>query len=413
MALTTLQIKNLVCPDDKRQIKKSDGNGLYIWAMSNGSKLWRMKFKYAGKEGSLSFGQYPSVSLQEARKMTADARALLVQGINPAEERSSRKRVASEGERVFEVIALKWWEKQAVSWTEDHSKKMKRWITTEVKSISKLPIDVIDEAHLTEMMLSLESKGKRRITGDVLSALKRIFSYAIALRLTRRNPAKDIPLNDILEPMPKVEHRSAITSPEKLGQLIRDVDLADEGNYAFSTIESLRLIPRIFVRPKEVRLMKWEYIDFDRKLIEIPLDVMKKDRVHLVPLATQVVERLKYIQTITGYSEYVFPSDRNSDKPMSKNVMTTRLRKLGYGADVMSAHGFRASASTLLHEQGWSESVIETQLAHLIGSATSRAYNRSIYLAERKKMMQAWADQLDALRDGADVVPIGVRANAS
>lgn len=129
----------------------------------------------------------------------------------------------------------------------------------------------------------------------------------------------------------------------------------------------------------------------------------------LVPLATQVVEQLQEIKRVTGYSPYVFPGQRSSDEPISKNVMTNRLRDLGYGADVMSAHGFRSTASTILHEQGWHHDVIETQLAHLTGTATSRAYNRSMYLADRVKMMQSWADQLDALRDGADVVPIGGR----
>ena len=151
------------------------------------------------------------------------------------------------------------------------------------------------------------------------------------------------------------------------------------------TAEALKLIPRLFLRPKEIRGLKWAYVDFSEKLIRIPAQEMKKDRDHLVPLSKQVIKQLKYLYTVTSYSVYVFPNSRNSDSPISKNEMTNRLRDLGYAADVMSAHGFRGTASTILHEQGWSHDAIEVQLAHLTGSNTSRAYNRAIYLPERKK----------------------------
>lgn len=146
--------------------------------------------------------------------------------------------------------------------------------------------------------------------------------------------------------------------------------------------------------------MRWSYVDFDDLLIRIPAEDMKREREHLVPLATQVVSQLQSIREVTGYSEFVFPNSRDASQPLSKNVMTNRLRTLGYGADVMSAHGFRSTASTILHEQGWHHDFIETQLAHLTGTATSRAYNRSLYLKERRKMMQAWADYLDSLVNG-------------
>ena len=190
-----------------------------------------------------------------------------------------------------------------------------------------------------------------------------------------------------------------------MAQLIRDIDKAERGSYC--TAQALKLIPRLFLRPIEIRNLRWRYIDFSQKLLVIPAEDMKRGREHLVPLADQVIEQLLAIKEMTGYSEYVFPNERDSSKPLSKNVMTNLLRTLGYDADVMSAHGFRATASTILHEQGWQPEIIEAQLAHLTGSATSRAYNRSIYLADRIKMMQSWADYLDALRDGADIVPIG------
>lgn len=339
MALTAMEVKRLTCPEGREQIKKSDGNGLYLLIKINGSKLWRMRYRFNNKYQELALGKYPTIPLLEARGMAVEARTQLVQGINPAEERRTRKQVSKEGDRVFGVVSLAWWEQQESSWSDDHAKKVKRWITVEMKSISKLSVEAIDQGHITELMLSIEAAGKRRVASTILSVINRIFGYALAHRYTRSNPAQGLPLSDILKPMPKVEHRAAITKPLVLGQLIRDVDATASGNYC--TVEALKLIPRLFLRPKEIRCLKWEYIDFDQKLLAIPAEIMKRNREHLVPLASQVVDQLKAVHQMTGYSPYVFPGQRNSDQPISKNVMTNRLRELGYGADVMSAHGFR------------------------------------------------------------------------
>ena len=408
MALTAMEVKRLTCPEGQKQIKKSDGNGLYLLVKASGSKLWRLRYRYAGKHQELALGQYPTIPLLEARNLAAQARALLVQGINPTAERRSRKRETVAVERTFKIIALAWWEQQESSWSSDHAKKVKRWIEQELKSIGKLSVDAVDQGHITEVMLSIEKGGHPRKAPVILSVINRIFGYALAHRFTRNNPAQGLPLSDILKPMPKVEHRAEITRSKDLGQLIRDIDNSDLGSYC--TAEALKLIPRLFLRPGEIRNLRWDYIDFDQKILVIPAEDMKRGREHLVPLADQVIEHLQAVQEITGYSSYVFPNERDSGKPLSKNVMTNLLRKLGYSADVMSAHGFRATASTILHEQGWKPEVIEAQLAHLTGTATSRAYNRSIYLSERTTMMQSWADYLEAVRDGADVVSIGAKA---
>jgi integrase len=407
MALTAMEVKKLTCPEGRSQIKKSDGNGLFLLVKSNSSKLWRMRYRYAGKYQELALGQYPTIPLIEARNLAAQARTLLVQGINPTAERRSRKRETVAVERTFKIIALAWWEQQESSWSSDHAKKVKGWIEQELKSIGKLSVDAVDQGHITEVMLSIEKGGHPRKAPVILSVINRIFGYALAHRFTRNNPAQGLPLSDILKPMPKVEHRAAITRSKDLGQLIRDIDNSDLGSYC--TAEALKLIPRLFLRPGEIRNLRWDYIDFDQKILVIPAEDMKRGREHLVPLADQVIEHLQAVQEITGYSSYVFPNERDSSKPLSKNVMTNLLRKLGYSADVMSAHGFRATASTILHEQGWKPEVIEAQLAHLTGTATSRAYNRSIYLSERTTMMQSWADYLEAVRDGADVVSIGAK----
>ncbi len=364
-----------------------------------------MRYRYAGKYQELALGQYPTIPLIEARNMAAQARALLVQGINPTLERRSRKRETDTTGRTFKMVALAWWEQQESSWSSDHAQKVKRWIEQELTSVGKLSVDAIDQGHITALMLSIEAGGHPRKAPIILSVINRIFGYALAHRFTRSNPAQGLPLGDILKPMPQVVHRAAVTRPKDLGQLIRDIDNSSLGSYC--TIEALKLIPRLFLRPGEIRSLCWDYIDFEQKLLIIPAEDMKRGREHLVPLADQVITHLQSVREITGYSPYVFPNERDSGKPLSKNVMTNLLRALGYKADVMSAHGFRATASTILHEQGWQPEVIEAQLAHLTGTATSRAYNRSIYLSERSRMMQSWADYLEAVRDGADVVSIG------
>ncbi len=398
MALTALEIKAITCPEDKKQIKVFDGNGLFLLINAKGSKLWRMRYKYANKHQEIAFGKYPSVSLTEARKLTTEAKIQISQGVNPSEERKKRKKASNAQDLAFIVVALKWWAQQKDSWAEDHAKKVERWLTHDAKSIANLAIDQIDAGHITELMLSIEAAGSPKKAPLILSVINRIFGYALAHRLTRINPAQGLPLSDIIKPLPKVKHRAAIVRPTELAKLMDDIDKTKSGN--FCTVEALRLIPRIFLRPNEIRILKWEYVDFDEQIIRIPADQMKRGREHLVPLATQVQSQLEDIKSVTGYSEFVFPGQRDSSKPMSKNVMTNRLRDLGYSADVMSAHGFRSTASTILHEQGWNHDIIEAQLAHLTGTATSRAYNRSIYLADRKKMMQAWADYLDYLIDG-------------
>ena len=398
MPLTIQEIKNLSCPNDKSQIKRSDGNNLFLLVKNGGSKLWRFRFRHAGKYQEMALGKYPSISLSEARKLAEEARASLIHGINPMDERRERKRTKEIAkDKLFSTVALKWWEQQKGSWTEDHATRIKRWLLVDSKCLSNIHIDAIDAGHITELMLAIEGAGTPRKAPNILAVINRVFGYALAHRLTRNNPAQGLPLGDILKPLPKVKHRAAIVESNELAKLIRDIDSTESGNYC--TVEALKLIPRVFLRPTEIRNLKWEYIDFDDSLIRIPAEEMKRDREHIVPMSKQVAQQLKKIKAVTGYSKLVFPNQRDSSKPISKNVLTNRLRDLGYPADMMSAHGFRSTASTILHEKGWNHEVIEVQLAHLTGTATSRAYNRSLYLVERKKLMQEWANYLDELSD--------------
>jgi integrase len=394
--LTAQQVKNLTCPEGQSQIKRSDGNNLFLLIKKSGSKLWRLRFRYAGKYQEMALGKYPSIPLSEARKLAEEARASLIHGINPMDERRERKRTKNTPkDKSFETIALRWWNQQKDSWTEDHANRIKHWLLVDSKCITNLHIEEIDAGHITELMLAIEAAGTPKKAPVMLAVISRVFGYALAHRLTRNNPAQGLPLRDILKPLPKVKHMAAIVKPNELTQLIKDIDTTESGNYC--PVEALKLIPRVFLSPTEIRSLKWKYIDFDENLIRIPPENMKKGREHLVPMSKQVALHLTEIKAVTGYSELVFPNQRDASKPMSKNVLTNRLRSLGYPADVMSAHGFRSTASTILHEKGWNHDVIEVQLAHLTGTATSRAYNRSIYLKERTKLMQEWSDYLDDL----------------
>ncbi len=396
MPLTAQEVKNISCPDGQSQVKKSDGNNLFLLIKNNGSKLWRLRFRHAGKYQEMALGKYPSISLSEARRLAEEARASLIHGINPMDERRERKRAKTTSkDKLFSTIAMKWWEQQRDSWSEDHASRIKRWLLVDSESISGLHIEEIDAGHITELMLAIEAAGTSKKAPNILAVINRVFGYALAHRLTRNNPAQGLSLRDILKPLPPVKHRAAIVKPNELAELMKDIDTNQSGNYC--VIEALKLIPRIFLRPTEIRHLRWEYIDFGDCLIRIPAEEMKRSREHLVPMSKQVVSHLKEIKAVTGYSKLVFPNQRDSSKPMSKNILTNRLRELGYPADVMSAHGFRSTASTILHEKGWNHEVIEVQLAHLTGTATSRAYNRSLYLAERTKLMQEWADYLDEL----------------
>jgi integrase len=396
MTIVANEIRGFTCPDDKKQIKKYDSKGLYLLIKPNNSKLWRFRYIYGGKSKELALGKYPSIQLTIARELAEKARILLGQGINPMAERKAKKRASSFSDKAFGNIALLWWEKQYDSWTKDHALRVKRWLTIDSKSLGPISVDEIDVGHITDLMLEIESLGSSKKATVILPVINRVFGYAVAHRLTRNNPAQGLPLRDIIKPIAKIRSFSAIVKPSELGKLIFDIDMIQSGTYC--TVEALKLIPRIFIRPNEVRELKWDFIDFDEKLIRIPADQMKSDRDHLVPLAKQVIEQLKQIKEITGYSPYIFPGQRNSNNPISKNVMTNRLRSLGYTGDVMTTHGFRSTASTILHEKGYDHEVIETQLAHLTGTATSRAYNRSKHLPKRRKMMQDWANYLEELK---------------
>jgi integrase len=397
MKLTAAEVKSLKCPPDKSSIKVFDGHGLFIIVKSNGSKLWRYKYKFGKKEHELALGKFPDVSLADARKAHQQAKALLVQGISPVEERRERKKSALTEHAVFGVVALAWWEKENSRWTNETAKKYKGYIDKDLKRLSKLTLDKIDYSIISKIMIALETADTPKKASSVLSVIRRVFNYAQAKEFINRNPTIGIKLSDLLRPMPDVEPRAAITDLDQLRELIQDIDSNKLGT--FLSQEALKLAPRVFLRPVEIRSLKWKYIKFEQKRIFLPIEVMKKNREFIVPMSCQVIEQLREIQKHTGRGEYVFPNAIDSSKFMSKNVLTNRLRALGYAADIMSAHGFRSTSATIIVEElEYDEVVVDTQLAHLVGTKTSRAYIRAKYLRSRTKMMQEWCDYLEELK---------------
>jgi integrase len=393
MKLNVLKIKGLKHSGTYEKIEAhSDGNGLFLIVHPSNSKTWQLRYTFQGRRGKIKIGTrpYPDTSLQLARQLASELRQKMAEGIDPKARKKEKV--------LFKTIALEWWEEQRINWGDDNTaNKVKRGLVKDAfPIIGNLQLNAIDESHIADIMIATVKAGRRSSSEPLLSNIRRIFAKARVRKLTTRNPTQDISLRDIISPKPKIKHRAAITEPKQLGQLMHDIEKWNAG--AYSTVQALRLMPHIFLRTKEIREMLWEYVDFEDKLIRIPDTEMKKENAHIVPMSSQVEEMLKEINKMTGYSRFVLPSNRDSSKAMSKNVITNALRSMGYGSDVMSGHGFRSSASTLLHEKDWKHDIVETQLAHLTGSATSRAYNRSKYLSDRKRMMQFWSDYLDDLR---------------
>ena len=394
MALTDKTIRAASCPKNKKSTKLFDGNGLYLLVNKTGSKLWRMRYKFSNKHQEMALGKYPRTTLSEARDLAKDARKLLDKGINPmAERKANKKATIVKKEKMFDTVALSWWSAQKTEWSDEYANKVRKWIVNDCKSINGQSIDEIRVVDITKIMLAQKEAGTPKKAPPILSMLNRIFGYALGQELTETNPAQNFPLKDVIGKLPPIKHMAAITEPLALKKLINDIDNNSSGE--FCTIEALKLLPRVFLRPVEIRSLKWSYVDFEEEIMLLPGAEMKRGRDHIVPLSSQVLKQLYHLQEHTGYSTFIFPNQRDSEKPISKNVLTNRLRELGYPADIVSAHGFRSTASTILNEHEWDDKYIEIQLSHLIGTSSSRPYNRAKYLKQRRKMMQWWSDYLD------------------
>jgi integrase len=391
-----------------KPVKLADGSGLYLLLNPTGSKLWRWKYRVAGKEKLLALGAYPDVSLVDARNACTDARRLLAKGIDPSAVRKEAKQARAEAAAVaadtFEAVAREWMERQDVA---EVTASKTRWLLEGFlfPEIGPRPIAEITPRELLVALRKIEESGKLETARRAKIKAGQVFRYAVLEGKAEADPTAT--LRGALK-APRNRHHAAITDPTKMGELLRAIE-GFSGQPA--THAALRLAPLVFVRPGELRQAEWAEFDLDGALWRIPAERMKMKAAHLVPLSAQAVEILRELQPLTGAGRYVFPSLRGGARPMSENTVNAALRRLGYSGDEMTGHGFRSMAATRLNEMGWNPDAIERQLAHAESNKVREAYTHAAqYLEERTRMMQTWADYLDGLRKGGQVVPFKSKA---
>lgn len=414
MKLTDTAVKNAKRPP-KGKPKLFDGGGLFLLVPKEPTrnKVWRLKYRFRGEEKLLAIGTYPDVSLADARKARDAARAQLKAGIDPGAKRKADKaevlavKVAEEiatverEENTFEAVAREWFGKHAPNWALGHSDKIIRRLERDVFPwIGQRPIREIEPQELLACLRRIEERGALETAHRAHQNCGQIFRYAVATGRVASDPSRD--LKGAIPPT-KEKHHASITDPKAIGELLRAMD-AYKGSMV--TRSALKLAPLVFARPGELRKAEWSEFNFDTAEWRVPAHKMKARVLHIVPLSRQALEILVELKPLTGECRYVFPGARDLKRPMSEMAVLAALRRMGYAKDEMTGHGFRSMASTLLNEQGWHRDAIERQLAHAERNNVRAAYNYAEYLPERKRMMQAWADYLDGLRKGADVVSI-------
>jgi integrase len=385
-----------------KPLKLFDGGGMYLEVAPSGGKWWRLKYRTGGKEKRISLGVYPEVSLKDARDRRENARRLLANGVDPSEHRQAEKwRHTEATANSFEAVALEWLAKYGPTWSAGHGDKIRRRLERDIFPwIGARPVAAVTAPELLQALRRIEDRGALETAHRAHQNCSQVFRYAIATGAggIARDPAAD--LRGALPPV-RQEHHASITEPKAIGELLR-ATAAYQGSLV--TRSALRMAPYVFVRPGELRHAEWGEFNLDVAEWRIPGEKMKAKELHIVPLSVQVVEILRELQPLTGGGQYVFPGVRTNRRPMSENTVLAALRRLGYTGEQMTGHGFRSMASTLLNEQGWHKDAIERQLAHGERNKVRKAYNYAEHLPERRKMMQAWADYLDALRDERKVI---------
>jgi integrase len=406
----------------------NDGAGLYLLLfVKGGSHGWRLDYSLAGRRKTLSLGTYPDTGLALARQKADEARKLVRAGADPSEVRQAGKdeakrqrqaeRLADAGlppEGSFEAVARDWLKTvHEVKVSAGHAERTRIRLEQDAFPwIGRRPIGEIEAPELLQALRRVEARGAIETAHRIKDACGQVFRYGIAIGACSRNPAAD--LRDALQPV-QASHHAAIVDPVQVGKLLRDMH-DYQGNA--TTRAALGLSALLLLRPGELRHMEWAWVDLEGASLTVPAEVMKRKKAdkadgppHLVPLAAQAVAILTELQALTGAGRYVFPALTSSQRCMSENTVRSALRRLGYGNDDMTAHGFRATARTMIAERlGIAPEVIEAQLAHAVADSLGRAYNRTQYIDQRQAMMQTWADYLDKLRKGADVVPIKGKA---
>jgi integrase len=393
MALTDTFVKN-VKPARAAGEKYADGDGMYILVTPQG-KYWRLDYRFLGKRKTLALGVYPDTSLAKARIRRADARTLLADGIDPGQAKRQAKlaRIAAANE-TFEMVARTWLDKTATLRAATTQEKVTGWLERDVfPVIGNTPIATLTPRDVLLCVQRIEARGALESAHRVKQICGQVFRFAVAAALVERDVTVD--LKGALS-VPTKSSYAAITDPKQVGVLMRSIYGYSGHPYA---IAALKLSALLFVRPGELRSAEWAEIDFDGAEWRIPSTKMKMRLDHVVPLSTQAVAILRALEPMTGHGKYVFPSIRTDDRCMSENTVNAALRSMGYTKEVMTAHGFRAMARTILDEVlGERVDLIEHQLAHAVIDPNGRAYNRTAHLPARHMMMQRWADYLDQIR---------------
>ncbi len=411
MPITDTSIKS--AKPTEKPVKMTDGDGLYLLIHPNGGKWWRFDYRFDGKRKTLSMGVYPDVSLRDARDRRDAARKQIANGIDPGEHRKANKSARADAvANSFEAVAREWYSKMLPTWTPDHADKIiKRFERDVFPWIGGKPIANLNAPEVLTTIRRIEARGRLETAHRALQSCGQVFRYAVATGRAERDPTGD--LRGALPPT-REKHMAALTDPAEVGALLRAVD-AFRGTLIVQS--ALKLSALVFVRPGELRQAAWSEIDLEKGEWNIPASRMKGwtrkgiTTPHLVPLAPQAVTILRELQPLSGRGAHVF-AGRDTKKPMSNAAVNAALRRMGYDTKTeMTGHGFRAMARTILHEElGVDRDVIEHQLAHAVPDALGTAYNRTKFIKERRAMMGRWADYLDKLKAGADVVAMPTRA---
>lgn len=401
MALTDVAVRS--AKPRNREYKLAEGGGLYLLVTPSGGKLWRFKFRLHGIEKKLSLGRYPALSLSEARKLRDAAREAVAAGNDPAAAKR-RHRIATKVAvgTTFGDVALEYIEKTEREGRSPATISKLRWLRQWLlPTIGRRPVDQVEPHELLAVLKAQEAAGNLETAKRTRAFASRVFRFAIATARAKTDPA-GLLLGAVAAPTPK--HLAAIVDATRAGVLLRAI--AAYGGQPATRL-ALALLPHVFVRPGELRQAEWMEIDFAAAVWRIPAARMKKRREHIVPLSQQAIAILEQARTLIGGGQYVFPALGRHNRPLSENTITIALRRMGFSADEMTAHGFRAMASTLLNESGkWSPDAIERALAHKDGDQVRAAYHRGAHWNERMAMAQWWSDHLDTLRAGGEVVPL-------
>lgn len=402
MPLTDAKVRTVKA--NSKPIKLADGGGLYLDVRPNGTKLWRYRYRIAGKENVFAIGKYPESSLADARAEHGKARILVKRGVHPSHNRQvERLSNQTANANTFEAVAREWVSKKAGSWTPYYQRQVTNFLTADVfPHIGKLPIRSVTAAHLLEIVRRVEARGAVSVALLVRQWSSAIFRYAVATLRADGDPAAA--LRGAIQ-RPKVEHHKPL-SQEQIKDFMAAVD--EYGGYR-TTVIALRLMLLTFVRTVELRKAAWTEIDFERAEWRIPAERMKMREPHVVPLSGQAVAMLKELRSYTGGRSMLFPNYRRPKGCMTATTLNRALERMGFngkGSIGFSAHGFRATASTILNEMGYRSDVIERQLAHADRDKVRASYNHAEYMKERRAMMQDWATYLDSLPSGSNVIPL-------